>query len=305
MPTPPQLYNYASLPRVDDRDPLWRDSKLGARLAAGQGLLPKSSTGQQESITVDPLTGEPDHVIILPNPGYEPFFAACGMAVFFLAFLAGLYWLSPLGLMIALYFILRWAWTTGTRTDVSPITPSEAEKRLQIQTHARHGPGWWATAFTLGADGTFFASLLFGLSLSVDDRAELAARDSRHGRVRAAGGDGARTDPAGGFCTLVNPRHRPQRKAPARALAIAGMIGLAGAIGIFAGIKTLVADASAHAYGATTLVLAGYIAFHALVSAIMAGYALARWQYGYVAARRMAEFAHSLALGRLYGGDGP
>ena len=47
-PTPPQLYNYASLPRVDDRDPLWRDSKLGARLAAGQGLLPKSSTGQQE-----------------------------------------------------------------------------------------------------------------------------------------------------------------------------------------------------------------------------------------------------------------
>ena len=288
MPTPPQLYNFASLPRVDDRDPLWRDGKLGAKLAAGDGLLPLSSTGRQESITVDPLTGEPDHVIILPNPGYEPFFAASGMAVFFLAFLAGFYWLSPLGLLIALYFILRWAWTTGTRTDVTPITPREGEKPLQIQAHARHGPGWWGTAFTLGADGTFFASLLFGYLYL------WTIAPNWPPPALIAGGV---VVPAVMALLIVIPalaarwsiRAMSRNDSPSPALVLAGLAGAAGAIGIFSGIWLLTPDPFAHAYGATTIVLAGYIAFHALVSAIMAGYALARRHYGYVAARRMAE----------------
>ena len=148
----------------------------------------------------------------------SPFFAACGMASVLLAFLAGLYWAEPARSHDCAVFHPALGLDHGDAHPMfRPITPSEAEKRLQIQTHARHGPGWWATAFTLGADGTFFASLLSGYLYLWTIAPNWPPETSRHGRVRAAAVMALALILPAGFCTLVNPRHRPQRKPCTRA----------------------------------------------------------------------------------------
>jgi len=91
IPRPPTAYTFASLPRIEGRDPLLDDAGLPAAIAAGRGYLAEPPAGQMETLGVAVTSGRPDQVIILPGPSFLPLVTAAGLGVFFVCFLLDLY----------------------------------------------------------------------------------------------------------------------------------------------------------------------------------------------------------------------
>ncbi len=161
MPTPPTQYNFASLPTVDSREPLTRDRKIGAKLAAGAGLLGRVVDGRRETLAVDMVTGKPEHVAILPGPSRLPVYTAMVIGGFFLSMLLSVYWLAPVFIIGTAIMVWRWAATTGTASDSGPI---DAGNGVTLPTNFAVGGsvGYWGSVLASAANGTLFASLIFG-----------------------------------------------------------------------------------------------------------------------------------------------
>jgi len=101
IPSPPQEFNFAEIPTVEARDPLWDQKRSQGR------PLPEPPR----------VSGEGIH---LPNPSVKPLITALGIGVFFTGFLLGSPWPIPASLTINLpvvligfaltaYGILSWA----------------------------------------------------------------------------------------------------------------------------------------------------------------------------------------------------
>ncbi|ARU16663.1 cytochrome c oxidase subunit I [Croceicoccus marinus] len=161
MPIPPTQYNFASLPTVDSREPLTRDRKIGAGLAAGKGLLGRAIDKRRETLAVDMVTGAPEHVAILPGPSLLPLFTAMVIGGFFLSMLLSLYWLTPLFVVGTAIMVWRWAGTTGTTRDPGPIDVG-AGVMLPTSFAVGGSVGYWGSVLASAANGTLFASLVFG-----------------------------------------------------------------------------------------------------------------------------------------------
>ena len=161
MPTPPPQYNFASLPTVDSREPLTKDRTIGARLAAGAGLLGRAVEDRRETLAVDIVTGKPEHVAILPGPSLLPIQTAAVIGGFFLSMLLSVYWLAPVFVIGTAVMVWRWAATTGTTRDPGPI---EAGDGITLPTSFAVGgsSAYWGSVLASAANGTLFASLLFG-----------------------------------------------------------------------------------------------------------------------------------------------
>ncbi len=90
IPSPPQEFNFAALPTVYSRDPLWEQ-----RRTHGAAPEPKRVSGQG---------------IHLPNPSFWPIVTALGIAVFFVGFLLGVnLWVILAGGAITALGIFSWA----------------------------------------------------------------------------------------------------------------------------------------------------------------------------------------------------
>lgn len=161
MPTPPPQYNFASLPAVDSREPLTKDRKIGAYLAAGRGYLGRTVDDRRETLAVNMVTGAPEHVAILPGPSRLPFFTAMVIGGFFLSMLLSLYWLAPIFIIGTAIMVWRWASTTGTVRDPGPV---DAGDGLVLPTSfaVPGSVGYWGSVLSIAASATLFGSLVFG-----------------------------------------------------------------------------------------------------------------------------------------------
>ncbi len=91
IPSPPQHFNFPTLPRVHGRDALWEMKR-----AAG-GRLP-------EPVRVD------EHAVAMPNPSWRPLVAAIGVAVTLGGFIGGSHLpVHLVGVAILLFGIYSWA----------------------------------------------------------------------------------------------------------------------------------------------------------------------------------------------------
>lgn len=162
MPLPSPTYNFASVPRVESRDPLLDAPGLANALARGEGYLAQPRNAWREAMVVDAASGQPRHIAILPGVSWLPLAIGVALAAFFLLMLAGAYtWaLLPLPLVAALAW--RWIWTGGSKV---PQPSLDAGLGLRLPAH-------WHDARTLGnagvvgllvMDGVLLASLLFGV----------------------------------------------------------------------------------------------------------------------------------------------
>src|SRR5690554_2643357 len=106
MPTPPPPYNFASLPHVAGRYPLWDNPELGVEQARGEHWLSVPAPGQRQTLSVDVVSGRPEAVVLLPGSTWVPLYAGLATALAFVSFLFKVYLLSALGLVIsvALFF---------------------------------------------------------------------------------------------------------------------------------------------------------------------------------------------------------
>lgn len=289
MATPPPTYNIASIPRVDHREPLHTNPELPAQLAAGAGYLARDREGLRETLGVEPVTGEPEQLIILPGPTRVPLWTAIATSVCFFAFLLKLYWLSALAAGGGICLVLVWLWRSGHKSDPEPVDIGDGIL-LPVHGVALRPPIWWGAVFTLVADAAWLTSLAFGymflwviapnwpppqtldvqpvlplITLAALTLGFVAASRSVHGNASGR----ARRRQAWGLIAAAS-----------------GLVALAG----FALIPLLHGPPSdEHAYGALVSVLASYGALHAGISAIASAYGWLRGRAGYVSPVRSLD----------------
>ncbi|MCH8488712.1 MAG: cytochrome c oxidase subunit I [Oceanicaulis sp.] len=289
MPAPAPSYNFASLPLVTSRDPLEDNPRLGADIAAGKGYLAGAPRAEMETLCVDMVSGEPDHVLLLPKNDYTPFLMAGGLAVFFVLFLFSAYAFSLVGVVIAAVFGWRWLWSLGARTDPEPL---DAGHGLVLPVHyaARSAPTILGLKYFLAANAAFFGSLIFGylfLWTTAPDwpPPDILDIDLLRLATLAAGLAGA------GVLARLARRANDKGDARWRMLALAGsalasLLTLAG-LGALALLNA--PSPVSHAYGAITMAVIGYAGLHVLLGVLFTAYALARHLFGYVSAVRSAD----------------
>ncbi|MBA4800808.1 MAG: cytochrome c oxidase subunit I [Euryhalocaulis sp.] len=288
MMTPAPAYNFASLPHIFSREPLNDDPDLAVRLARGEGYLGDSGPGgRRETLTVNASSGQPDYHVIYPGNTRLPVFMAAVTGLFFLSLLLKFYWITPLAVSGVAFLAWRWAWTLGRREDL-PDQPVGHGVALPNSIAVDHGSGWWGSLFLLTANTTFFGSLLFGFAflwtvapgwpppaLFEPSLFEMAA-----GLAAAAASTAA-------IRRAIRANRNGQTVMPSLVLAIAGALALGAVLGSLI-LRT--PGPSAHAYGATLLVLGGYGLFHAALGALMAGFLAMRVRRGFTSPVRRAEF---------------
>lgn len=158
---PPSAYNFVSLPNVETRHPLWDDPNLPYTMAEGKHSLAVASHGRREMWGTDPITGKVREIIHLPGNSWWPLFAALALAVVCISLLVRVYALAGIFVLIAGVFLLRWSWENGTHPKAAPeatVTPGDPP----LHSRTMDGPGVWAMAIFLIANGSFFLSYLFG-----------------------------------------------------------------------------------------------------------------------------------------------
>lgn len=292
MPTPPPLYNFASLPHVDRRADMLEPETLGNELAAGRGYLGFVREGRMETLAVSMVSGRLEQVVQLPRNTWLPLWTALATSTFFIAMLAKAYWVLPFSVAAVLILFLLWTKESARRSDGGPLSVGLGASALP-HTESPNAPSWWAMLLTLAADATLYASLIFG---------GLFLWTSAPGWPSAA-------PPEMSFTLSL---------LAAAALAAAGALGVtatryAGAAPLGVLVASAIAygltmlllmwmaftgmpDRTSHALSAVCFVVLCYVAIHAALGAVFALYGAWRVQQGYVSAQRALD----LRIGRLW-----
>jgi cytochrome c oxidase subunit I+III len=299
MPTPVPPYNIASLPQVASRDPLHDAPELGARLAAGEGYLAGARYGWRETLGAEGVSGRPDQLILLPGPTYLPLITALLTGGFFLSFLLSEYAAAIMFGLLTLGTSLLWLWDTGLQHDPEP---QDVGRGLKLLPHAatERPIGWWGMVFTLVADGSLFAHLVFGALFLWIIAPGWPPPSLLQPNVLAA------LVPAAALALGWIAMNRAERRLDAgdlpgtRAVLLiavaAGFVTLAGFVAI---PVSLAPSPREHAYGAVLTALAAYGVLHAFLATIGSGYAYLRVRSGYVSAKRVQDVRNPGLLWRF------
>ncbi len=161
MALPPPAYNFASLPAVDRRGDMLDPNAIAPELAAGRGYLGATRHGWMEVLGVNMISGRIEHIVVLPRPTFLPLVTALATGAFFSAMLFKLYWLALAALPVVAGIFLYWTRSTWLGVGPEPL-PIGRDETAKVHVYSDNAPSWWAMAFTLAADATLFASLLFG-----------------------------------------------------------------------------------------------------------------------------------------------
>jgi cytochrome c oxidase subunit I+III len=158
---PPKVYNFASLPAVQSRHPLWEQPDLPASIAAGEHGLATYTHGLRETYGSDAVSGKPREIIHLPANSWLPLLSALALGVMFVGLLVRIYPMAAVGTVVALLFLLRWSWINGVHPQAAPLSAAEP-RELPLHSRTFDGPGLWGMIVSLMANATLYLSLLFG-----------------------------------------------------------------------------------------------------------------------------------------------
>ena len=100
--SPPPVYNFAVLPTVRSRDPLWDQDTLGP------GLQPAG----RSTLGTTTLVAQASHLIPMPEDSLWPIGLALALSVLFVGFLITAGWLIGLGVVLVMGSIIGWLWPT-------------------------------------------------------------------------------------------------------------------------------------------------------------------------------------------------
>lgn len=160
--TPPRSYNFASLPRITTRHPLWDAPDLPETIATGQHALPHAAHGRRETLGVDPVSGRVREVIHLPGNSWWPLVAGATLAFLCLALLLKLYPMAIGLALVAVAVLLRWSWENGAHPASVQGETGDLPEGLKLHSHTFDGPGLWGMGLTMLADAALYGALLFG-----------------------------------------------------------------------------------------------------------------------------------------------
>lgn len=115
-PSPPPPYNFAVIPTLESRHPLWEDrlNESPARSRLDEGMLLAHG---RETVATSPLDGEAELILQMPGDTLAPFTLALGLAILFAAAIPHLWWAMGLGLAVCGLSLLAWFWPRRARED--------------------------------------------------------------------------------------------------------------------------------------------------------------------------------------------
>src|SRR5690554_1474079 len=158
---PPAPYNFISLPRVETRHPLWDEPHLPRSMAAGEQGLADTNPVYRKTWRSDAITGKVREIFHLPTNSWLPLQGGVLLALLCISLLLRAYPLA-LGLaVVTVLLMLRWSWCNGAHPHAAPLLKNEP---VDPPLHSRtfESLGSWGMIVTLLANGTLYASLLFG-----------------------------------------------------------------------------------------------------------------------------------------------
>ncbi|MGM0570527.1 cytochrome c oxidase subunit I [Marinobacter sp.] len=159
IPMPVNAYNFASIPEIRSRHPLWDQPELMQTIPAGEHRLGMIEDGRRDTIGSDAISGEAREVMHLPGNAWEPLVTAALLAGVCLSLLLKTYSLAIIFTLLVLVACLRWSWVNGLHPRMAP---RDRTGGLPLHSRTIDGPGRWGMIVALMADGTLFASLIFG-----------------------------------------------------------------------------------------------------------------------------------------------
>ena len=160
--TPPRSYNFASLPLIETRHPLWTQPRLARDIAQGRHGLPRAHHGRRETLGSDPVTGQPREVLHLPGNSWWPLVAASLLAVVCIGLLASAYLLAAGVALLTAVVLLRWSWENGAHPKAVAGEDHAMPPGLELHSRTFDGAGLWGMGLAMLADGALYASLVFG-----------------------------------------------------------------------------------------------------------------------------------------------
>jgi len=269
MPMPPPSYNFASIPDIGSRYPLWEDPALGDKIEEGRLWLAACPPPTRQTLSVDVLTGEPRSVIHLPGSTWMPLYAGIATGVFFLALLFKVYTAALAAAAVAVLLFACWVWQLAPKGRPPRV---DASPGVELPGHWAAGgsPGWWGMACSLAANATLLASLVFGclfLSLYAPNWPPPRWLEPRPWYMIALGIALAGLVAA----ALAGPARNRAGALQTLAAACAAV-----ALGIIVLLVLRLGSPSEHAYLALMLVVLVYMAVHLSVALLMCLYALCR-----------------------------
>ncbi|MFW5833202.1 MAG: cytochrome c oxidase subunit I [Pseudomonadota bacterium] len=294
MPTPPAAYGFAAIPEIDRRADRLEPRRLGPQLARGEGYLAQARNGWQETLGVHMITGSPEQIVVLPRTSFLPLYTGLATGLVVLAVLFRIYEIAALGVLLVVGLMLYTAQGAGQKVDHGRLDAG-CGAALPLHTEAAEPPPWWALVFTLLADATLLASLVFGALYLW-----LGAPAWPPAEVLEAGWTGLAPVVAG---LLVGPL--AARGALARLRKEGAVVPwlFAGAMGVVAALVGLLwlmleaaPDPRGHAYAAVTFVLLAYPTLHLAIAGLFLLSNMLRLRAGYLSPRRHLD----LRLTRLW-----
>jgi cytochrome c oxidase subunit I len=117
--SPPPVYNFAVIPTVSSRHPLWED-RLGAE--GGRSILDRGFllASGKETIGTTALDAEPEIVLEMPQDSVAPFALTLGLSVLFVGLLLKFWTLTGVGAAIAALALLAWLWPERALREREP-----------------------------------------------------------------------------------------------------------------------------------------------------------------------------------------
>ena len=155
--SPPPPYNFARIPLVASRHPLWED-RLGegtgrTMLAAGPVLA-----DGRETMGTTPLDAEPSVVMRMPEDSYVPVLLAAALTVTGYGLVFGVWALALVGAAGALVVTLAWL---APRRSRGPSRVQSELGDLEVDGSGRSSVAWWGMAATVATEAMLFVYLLF------------------------------------------------------------------------------------------------------------------------------------------------
>ena len=124
VPSPPPPYNFAVIPRIESRHPLW-EAELGEsprRSSLDEGLL--LDVGR-ETIATSPLDGQPTLILQMPEDTLAPFVLTLGVAALFTGALLHLWWLAGVGVAVIAAALMAWFWPRRRQVTPDGVEPAD------------------------------------------------------------------------------------------------------------------------------------------------------------------------------------
>ncbi len=124
VPSPPPPYNFAVIPTIESRHPLWEDqlNVSAARSSLAEGLLLDQG---RETIATSPLDGEPNLILNMPGDTLAPFVLALGLSLLFASALFQAWWFVAAGVIVIAGALMTWFWPHHAHRTPDGVEPAD------------------------------------------------------------------------------------------------------------------------------------------------------------------------------------